>query len=291
MSRYSSNDALPVDFLYSVVSSWDRRPSRIAVAVAMGVLVLRRAARGAACVGFRPPRRFDGVWPADRREVTGAMRRDEERPSEPRQPTRSPRRVQVTYSLAGMCRRVTSYRIVRTSPPLSKRRWRDRRDLRGCWGQAISAYRSKFVISSRGLHTRQPPANNSHALRLALPWGHTCRYGGGPIQGMEHPTCEIYWRSSDWRLSRFAAIGWYCEWYKLTVTRTKDGQPEIKTTVNTEKVADDSVVVLQASGATRHREGSLRRTETRAGWHAEQYLGPDRAGEGPVSHRAGRSCP
>jgi hypothetical protein len=37
-----------------------------------------------------------------------------------------------------------------------------------------------------------------------------------------------------------AAIGWYCEWYKLSVTRTKDGQPEIKTTVNTDKVADDS---------------------------------------------------
>ena len=37
-----------------------------------------------------------------------------------------------------------------------------------------------------------------------------------------------------------AAIGWYCEWYKLTVTRDQSGQPEIKTTVNTEKVADDS---------------------------------------------------
>ena len=38
----------------------------------------------------------------------------------------------------------------------------------------------------------------------------------------------------------FAAIGWYCGWYKLTVTRDQSGQPEIKTTVNTEKVADDS---------------------------------------------------
>jgi hypothetical protein len=37
-----------------------------------------------------------------------------------------------------------------------------------------------------------------------------------------------------------AAIGWYCEWYKLTVTRDQSGQPEIKTTVNTDKVADDS---------------------------------------------------
>ena len=37
-----------------------------------------------------------------------------------------------------------------------------------------------------------------------------------------------------------AAIGWYCEWYKLTVTRDHSGQPEIKTTVNTDKVAEDS---------------------------------------------------
>jgi hypothetical protein len=37
-----------------------------------------------------------------------------------------------------------------------------------------------------------------------------------------------------------AAIGWYCGWYKLTVTRDQSGQPEIKTTVNTDKVTDDS---------------------------------------------------
>jgi hypothetical protein len=38
----------------------------------------------------------------------------------------------------------------------------------------------------------------------------------------------------------FAGIGWYCGWYKLSVSRGNEGQPEIKTTVNTEKVADDS---------------------------------------------------
>ena len=37
-----------------------------------------------------------------------------------------------------------------------------------------------------------------------------------------------------------AAIGWYCGWYKLTISKGSEGQPEIKTTVNTEKVTEDS---------------------------------------------------
>lgn len=37
-----------------------------------------------------------------------------------------------------------------------------------------------------------------------------------------------------------AAIGWYCGWYKLTISKGTEGQPEIKTTVNTNKVTEDS---------------------------------------------------
>jgi hypothetical protein len=37
-----------------------------------------------------------------------------------------------------------------------------------------------------------------------------------------------------------AAVGWYCGWYKLTVTKATDGKPEIKTTVDTDKVTQDS---------------------------------------------------
>lgn len=35
-------------------------------------------------------------------------------------------------------------------------------------------------------------------------------------------------------------IGWYCGWYTLTVTKGTDGNAEIKTTVNTEKVGADT---------------------------------------------------
>lgn len=38
----------------------------------------------------------------------------------------------------------------------------------------------------------------------------------------------------------FAAVGWYCGWYKLTVTKGSEGKPEIKTTVDTDKVTEDS---------------------------------------------------
>jgi hypothetical protein len=38
----------------------------------------------------------------------------------------------------------------------------------------------------------------------------------------------------------FAGVGWYCGWYKLSVSKGPEGQPEIKTTVNTDKVADDT---------------------------------------------------
>ena len=38
----------------------------------------------------------------------------------------------------------------------------------------------------------------------------------------------------------FAVIGWYCGWYTLSVTKGTEGKPEIKTTFDTNKVADDS---------------------------------------------------
>jgi hypothetical protein len=43
----------------------------------------------------------------------------------------------------------------------------------------------------------------------------------------------------------FAAIGWYCGWYKLTVLKGTDGKPEIRTTVNTDKVTEDSSAFFQ----------------------------------------------
>ena len=38
----------------------------------------------------------------------------------------------------------------------------------------------------------------------------------------------------------FGVIGWYCGWYTLSVSKGTEGKPEIKTTLDTNKVADDS---------------------------------------------------
>lgn len=46
----------------------------------------------------------------------------------------------------------------------------------------------------------------------------------------------------------FAAVGWYCEWYTFTVTKGPQGKPEIKTTVDTEKVSDDSEAFFKRMG-------------------------------------------
>lgn len=46
----------------------------------------------------------------------------------------------------------------------------------------------------------------------------------------------------------FAAIGWYCGWYKITVTNGTEGKPEVKTTVNTDKVTEDSTAFFKRMG-------------------------------------------
>jgi hypothetical protein len=43
----------------------------------------------------------------------------------------------------------------------------------------------------------------------------------------------------------FGGIGWYCGWYKLSVSKGTEGKPEIKTTVDTDKVADDSAAFFK----------------------------------------------
>jgi hypothetical protein len=81
-----------------------------------------------------------------------------------------------------------------------------------------------------------------------------------------------------------AAIGWYCEWYKLTVARTKDGQPEIKTTVNTEKVADDSSSFFK-------RVEQLVTEKVRSGEQKPEPAGTPSNISGPIAPVKGQSAP
>ena len=46
----------------------------------------------------------------------------------------------------------------------------------------------------------------------------------------------------------FGGVGWYLGWYKLNVSKGSDGNPEIKTTVDTKKVIDDSGEALKKAG-------------------------------------------
>lgn len=46
----------------------------------------------------------------------------------------------------------------------------------------------------------------------------------------------------------FAAVGWYCGWYKLSVNKAADGNVQIQTEVDTKKVADDSAAFFQKMG-------------------------------------------
>src|SRR5262245_15604454 len=46
----------------------------------------------------------------------------------------------------------------------------------------------------------------------------------------------------------FGAIGWYCGWYKLSVSKGSDGKREVRTTLDTDKVADDSSAFFQKVG-------------------------------------------
>jgi hypothetical protein len=47
----------------------------------------------------------------------------------------------------------------------------------------------------------------------------------------------------------FGGAGWYLGWYKLNVTKGSDGNPEIKTTVDTKKVIEDSGEAIKKTGA------------------------------------------
>jgi len=44
------------------------------------------------------------------------------------------------------------------------------------------------------------------------------------------------------------AVGWYCGWFKLSVSKGTDGKPAITTTVDTQKVSDDSSAFFQKVG-------------------------------------------
>lgn len=46
----------------------------------------------------------------------------------------------------------------------------------------------------------------------------------------------------------FAAVGWYCGWYKLSVGKSTDGNLQINTQVDTKKVADDSTAFFDKMG-------------------------------------------
>lgn len=46
----------------------------------------------------------------------------------------------------------------------------------------------------------------------------------------------------------FAVVGWYCGWYQLTLNKGAGGKVEIKTEVDTKKVADDSSTFFQKLG-------------------------------------------
>ena len=46
----------------------------------------------------------------------------------------------------------------------------------------------------------------------------------------------------------FAIVGWYCGWYTVTVNREPDGNLQIKTQVNTDKVSSDSSAFFEKVG-------------------------------------------
>jgi hypothetical protein len=46
----------------------------------------------------------------------------------------------------------------------------------------------------------------------------------------------------------FGAVGWYCGWYKLSINREPDGNLQIKTNVDTDKVVNDSSAFFEKVG-------------------------------------------
>jgi hypothetical protein len=53
----------------------------------------------------------------------------------------------------------------------------------------------------------------------------------------------------------FAAVGWYCGWYKLSINREPDGNLQIKTNVNTDKVVDDTSGFFRKLGELAEQRG------------------------------------
>lgn len=47
----------------------------------------------------------------------------------------------------------------------------------------------------------------------------------------------------------FGGVGWYMGWYKLSYSRTPDGNLQISTTVNTEKAGTDTSEFMKNAGA------------------------------------------
>src|SRR6476659_6342515 len=82
--------------------------------------------------------------------------------------------------------------------------------------------------------------------RLDLPWPGLCGYGGPAVHpGSGGRSMRNLLALIGLVVVGFAAIGWYCGWYQLTVLKGTDGKPEIRTTVNTDKVTEDSSAFFQ----------------------------------------------
>ncbi len=60
----------------------------------------------------------------------------------------------------------------------------------------------------------------------------------------------------------FVGLGWYMGWYKLSFSHHPDGQLQITTNVNTQKVSEDSAAFFQKAAAVvgGHLEKAARQT-------------------------------
>lgn len=80
-----------------------------------------------------------------------------------------------------------------------------------------------------------------------------------------------------------AVVGWYCGWYSLSVSKGTEGRPEIRTTVNTEKVSSDS-------GSFFERVGKLARERSRSRPPAETPVNTPSPNDG-ATQRTGTILP
>ena len=83
----------------------------------------------------------------------------------------------------------------------------------------------------------------------------------------------------------FGAIGWYCGWYKLSVTRTQDGNVQIKTDVDPKKVGEDTSAFFEKVGQVVGEKGAEKGTPAPAaggnGFEGGWLLGPAKPAGGP----------